>query len=100
MLPNWGGSNQLFGNGSRLDQGDTASQASTQAAPPTEVESIPESSGNANTHESAPETDLKREPSILELEQSEAAHTEEEPSDKGKGRARAVTVEEADDDEK
>lgn len=97
MLPNWGGSNQLFGNGSRLDQGDTASQASTQAAPPTEVENVPESSSNHNAQESASETDLKREPSILELEQSEAAHTEEEPSDKGKGRA--VTVEEADDDE-
>lgn len=99
MLPNWGGSNQLFGNGSRLDQGDTASQASTQAAPPTEVEDIPESSSSSsnNAQESAPVTDLKRDPSILELEQSEAAPTEEEPSDKGKGRA--VTVEEADDEE-
>ncbi|KAM0453244.1 hypothetical protein ACHAPV_009038 [Trichoderma viride] len=97
MLPNWGGSNQLFGSGPRLDQGDTASQASTQAAPPTEVENVPESSSNHNAQESASETDLKREPSILELEQSEAAHTEEEPSDKGKGRA--VTVEEADDEE-
>lgn len=97
MLPNWGGSNQLFGSGSRLDQGDTASQASTQAAPQTEVENVPESSSSSNNaHESTPETDLKREPSILELEQSEAAHTEEEPSDKGKGRA--VTVEEADEE--
>jgi E3 ubiquitin-protein ligase synoviolin len=97
MLPNWGGSNQLFGNGSRLDQGDTASQASTQAAPPTEVEDMPESSSGNNAQESAPATDLKREPSILELEQSEAAPTEDEPSDKGKGRA--ATVEEADDEE-
>jgi E3 ubiquitin-protein ligase synoviolin len=94
MLPNWGGSNQLFGGGSRLDQGDTASQASTQAAPQTDIENVPESS---NAHESPSEADLKREPSILELEQSEAAETEEEPSDKGKGRA--VTVEEADDEE-
>lgn len=96
MLPNWGGSNQLFGSGSRLDQGDTASQASTQAAPQIETENVPENS-SSNAHESVPETDLKREPSILELEQSEAAQTEEEPSDKGKGRA--VTVEEADDEE-
>lgn len=96
MLPNWGGSNQLFGNGSRLDQGDTASQASTQAAPQTETGNVPESS-SSNAHESVSETDLKREPSILELEQSEAAHLEEEPSDKGKGRA--VTLEEADDEE-
>jgi E3 ubiquitin-protein ligase synoviolin len=97
MLPNWGGSNQLFGSGSRLDQGDTASQASTQAAPQTEVENVPEGSTNNTAHESTPETDLRREPSILELEQSEAAHTEEEPADKGKGRA--VTVEEADDED-
>ncbi|KAH6603317.1 e3 ubiquitin- ligase synoviolin [Trichoderma cornu-damae] len=99
MLPNWGGSNQLFGGGSRLEQGDTASQASTQAAAPqAENESAPESS---NAHEPLPAAaDLKREPSILELEQSEVAQTEEEqeePSDKGKGRA--VTVEEAEDEE-
>lgn len=94
MLPNWGGSNQLFGGGSRLDQGDTASQASTQAAPPTEIDNVPESS---NAHESLPAADLKREPSILELEQSEGSQAEEEPSDKGKGRA--VTVEEAVDEE-
>ncbi|KAL7922124.1 hypothetical protein ACQKWADRAFT_293516 [Trichoderma austrokoningii] len=98
MLPNWGGSNQLFGSGSRLDQADTASQASTLAAPQTEAEGS--SSNNHNAQESAPETDLRREPSILELEQSEpseAAPTEERPSDKGKGRS--VTVEEADDEE-
>ncbi|KAL7942975.1 hypothetical protein V8C42DRAFT_330969 [Trichoderma barbatum] len=94
MLPNWGGSNQLFSSGSRLDQTDTASQASTQAAPPTEIENTPESS---SAHDSLPAADLKREPSILELEQNEESQTEEDPSDKGKGRA--VTVEEAEDEE-
>ncbi|RFU74437.1 e3 ubiquitin- ligase synoviolin [Trichoderma arundinaceum] len=94
MLPNWGGSNQLFGSGSRLDHGDTASQASTQAAPQTDIENAPESS---NAHESLPPADHKREPSILELEQSEVSQAEEESSDKGKGRA--VTVEEAEDEE-
>lgn len=95
MLPNWGGSNQLFGGSSRLEQGDTASQASTQAAPSTEIDNAPESS---SVHESLPAADLKREPSILELEQqNDESHAEDDPSEKGKGRA--VTVEEAEDEE-
>ncbi|KAK4065350.1 hypothetical protein Trihar35433_7470 [Trichoderma harzianum] len=95
MLPNWGGSNQLFGGSSRLEQGDTASQASTQAAPSTEIDNAPE---HSSAHESLPAADLKREPSILELEQqNEESHAEDDPSEKGKGRA--VTVEEAEDEE-
>ncbi|EHK15180.1 uncharacterized protein TRIVIDRAFT_59488 [Trichoderma virens Gv29-8] len=94
MMPNWGGSNQLFGGSSRLEHGDTASQASTQAAPSTEIENAPESS---SAHDSLPSADLKREPSILELEHHDESQAEEDPADKGKGRA--VTVEEADDEE-
>ncbi|KAJ4856439.1 RING-H2 zinc finger domain-containing protein [Trichoderma breve] len=95
MLPNWGGSNQLFGGSSRLEQGDTASQASTQAAPSTEIDNAPETS---SAHESLPAADLKREPSILELEQqNDESHAEDDRSEKGKGRA--VTVEEAEDEE-
>ncbi|KAL6862334.1 hypothetical protein J3F83DRAFT_210908 [Trichoderma novae-zelandiae] len=99
MMPNWGGSNQLFNSTSRLEQGDTASQASTQAAAPAaDIENAPapaESSSSA--HDSLPAVDLKREPSILELEQNEESQAGEGVSDKGKGRA--VTVEEAEDEE-
>ncbi|KAL7930591.1 hypothetical protein V8C35DRAFT_324275 [Trichoderma chlorosporum] len=95
MLPNWGGSNQLFGGSSRLEQGDTASQASTQAAPSAEIENAPESS---SAHDSLPAAaDVRRDPSALELEQNHEGESEEDPADKGKGRA--VTVEEAEDEE-
>ncbi|KAL6879727.1 hypothetical protein HDV57DRAFT_517835 [Trichoderma longibrachiatum] len=99
MMPNWGGSNQLFGSTtSRLEQqGDTASQASNQAAPAAaDMETPPESSSSA--HDSLPAVDLRREPSILELERNnEEGQVEGESSDKGKGRA--VTMEEAEDEE-
>ncbi|TFA99999.1 ERAD-associated E3 ubiquitin-protein ligase HRD1B [Trichoderma ghanense] len=95
MMPNWGGSNQLFGSTSRLEQGDTASQASTQAAPATDIDTPPERSNSA--HDSLPAVDLRREPSILELEQTEEGQAQEETSDKGKGRA--VTMEETEDEE-
>jgi E3 ubiquitin-protein ligase synoviolin len=55
----------------------------------------PESSNGA--HDSLPTVDLTREPSILELEQTGQRHAEGETSDKGKGRA--VTMEEAEDEE-
>ncbi|ETR99479.1 hypothetical protein M419DRAFT_102137 [Trichoderma reesei RUT C-30] len=96
MMPNWGGSNQLFGSTSRLEQGDTASQASTQAAPAADMETPPPESSNG-AHDSLPTVDLTREPSILELEQTGQRHAEGETSDKGKGRA--VTMEEAEDEE-
>ncbi|RGP80464.1 e3 ubiquitin- ligase synoviolin [Fusarium longipes] len=89
-MPNWGGSAQLFGNNSRLDQNESGprSELEAEAGPSqsTPAEAIPQSRPAA---ENTPQG-------------SSPSHSEddEEPeSSSSKGKARAVTVEDVEDEE-
>ncbi|KAM0354151.1 hypothetical protein ACHAPU_001186 [Fusarium lateritium] len=88
-MPNWGGSAQLFGNGSRLDHSDQASHSESQAEgsssrTPVELPSQP-SPNDEHTPQGTP-----------------TSHSDEdEASDdnSSKGKAKAVTVEDVEDEE-
>ncbi|TKW54639.1 ERAD-associated E3 ubiquitin-protein ligase HRD1 [Colletotrichum tanaceti] len=85
VLPNWGGANQLFGNGPGVPRlGDTAPSETSGDEVPRQDESAPHSAANKST--SLPARD----------DNTEEGGTSGSSSNKGK--ARAVTVEEADDD--
>ncbi|KAF4982017.1 hypothetical protein FZEAL_2267 [Fusarium zealandicum] len=90
-MPNWGGSAQLFGNGSRLDQSEPA-QSEPQA--------------EAATHQDAPDEPSQLEPPAAEESQQEDGESSQsEDSDDSpettpaKGKAKAVTVEDVHDEE-
>ncbi|KAF4490291.1 E3 ubiquitin- ligase synoviolin [Fusarium agapanthi] len=90
-MPNWGGSAQLFGNGSRLDHADPVTQnepqaegSSSQTGP---VEAMSQPSPTAeHTPQGTPPS---------HSDEDEAS----EIDSKDKGKARAVTVEEVEDEE-
>ncbi|KAM5366503.1 hypothetical protein ACJZ2D_010471 [Fusarium nematophilum] len=80
-MPNWGGSAQLFGTGSRLDQAESHVEVSTnQPAPVEPSEALPHAQQDEEPFQSSDSDDA---PEIA-------------PS---KGKARAVTVEDVDDEE-
>ena len=74
VAPNWGGSSQLFGSSSRVDPGDTASQAESSTTS-SQSNDRPEASSTSHIRESS------------------------EKSSTDKGKSKAVTVEEASSDE-
>ncbi|KAI3536542.1 hypothetical protein CABS01_01413 [Colletotrichum abscissum] len=87
VLPNWGGANQLFGNGRGLPGlGNNAPSETSIDEPPRYDEDAPRSS---------PEKTSATAPAVAEG----SAEEEGGSSSKGKAKAKAVTVEEAVDDD-
>ncbi|OLN97433.1 E3 ubiquitin-protein ligase HRD1 [Colletotrichum chlorophyti] len=83
VLPNWGGANQLFGGGRVLSGlGNPA---------------LSESSVDERQDESASRGSAEKTPSVTTTAPAQEENTEENSGNKGKGKA--VTVEEAEDDE-
>ncbi|CCT72341.1 related to HRD1-involved in degradation of Hmg2p [Fusarium fujikuroi] len=90
-MPNWGGSAQLFGNGSRLDHADSVTQNEPQAEG---------SSNQTGPVEATSQTSLTAEPTPQGTPPSHSDEDEASEIDsKEKGKARAVTVEDAEDEE-
>ncbi|TIC90483.1 ERAD-associated E3 ubiquitin-protein ligase HRD1A [Colletotrichum higginsianum] len=86
VLPNWGGANQLFGNGPGVPSlGNRAPSETSVDEVPKQDESAPHSAADKSTSPPAREGNVE--------EDSTSG------SSSNKGKARAVTVEEADDDE-
>ncbi|GKT95078.1 E3 ubiquitin-protein ligase HRD1 [Colletotrichum tofieldiae] len=84
VLPNWGGANQLFGNGRGLSSlGNTAPSETSVDEAPRQDEGVHRSAG-----------DKSPVAATREITEGESAS-----GSSNKGKARAVTVEEADDDE-
>ncbi|KAF7546420.1 hypothetical protein G7046_g9308 [Stylonectria norvegica] len=94
ILPNWGGSAQLFANGTRLEQGETPAQTHAPAT----VE------GNSSTHQATMQAEPVVEP-IVEPQTREDSSEESDSSDDSvdeapaKGKGKAVTVEDAEDED-
>ncbi|GKT66686.1 E3 ubiquitin-protein ligase HRD1 [Colletotrichum tofieldiae] len=85
VLPNWGGANQLFGNGRGLSSlGNTAPSETSVDEAPRQDEGVHRSAGDK---------------SPVAATREEIAEGESASGSSNKGKARAVTVEEADDDE-
>ncbi|KAF5564061.1 e3 ubiquitin ligase synoviolin [Fusarium napiforme] len=90
-MPNWGGSAQLFGNGSRLDHADPVTQNEPQAegssnqTGPVEATSQPSPTAEHTPQGTPPSHSDEDEASEIDS--------------KEKGKARAVTVEEVEDEE-
>ncbi|KAF9775054.1 hypothetical protein IL306_006879 [Fusarium sp. DS 682] len=89
-MPNWGGSAQLFGNGSRLDHTDSV----TQSEPQTEASSSQTAPVAAT---SQPSPTAEHTPQGTPPSHSDEDEMSEIDS-KEKGKARAVTVEEVEDE--
>ncbi|KAF5670174.1 e3 ubiquitin ligase synoviolin [Fusarium denticulatum] len=90
-MPNWGGSAQLFGNGSRLDHADPVTQNEPQAeGSPSQTGPVEATSQPSPTAEHTPQG-------------TPPSHSDEDEASeidsKEKGKARAVTVEEVEDEE-
>ncbi|KAF4969451.1 hypothetical protein FSARC_3309 [Fusarium sarcochroum] len=91
-MPNWGGSAQLFGNGSRLDQ--------TEPSPQNE----PQPQAEASSSQTAP-IEASSQPSPLAEHTPQDTSSSQSDSDDapeinpGKGKAKAVTVEDVEDEE-
>lgn len=100
-MPNWGGSAQLFGGNSRLDQVEPSSGTGVQ---PEESSSRPDAAKAAPTL-GLTEDSQPSEPSHQTTHSSDSSDTTDSDSDSAaeiasdKGKARAVTVEDAEDDE-
>ncbi|KAF4451905.1 hypothetical protein F53441_5224 [Fusarium austroafricanum] len=90
-MPNWGGSAQLFGNGSRLDHTDSVTQNEPQA--------------EGSTSQTAPvEAASQASPTVEHTPQgTPPSHSDEDEApeidSKDKGKARATTVEDVEDEE-
>ncbi|KAJ4057152.1 E3 ubiquitin-protein ligase hrd1 [Fusarium oxysporum] len=90
-MPNWGGSAQLFGNGSRLDHADPVTQNEPQAeGSSSQIAPVEATSQPSPTAEHTPQG-------------TPPSHSDEDEGSgidsKEKGKARAVTVEEVEDEE-
>ncbi|KAF5723863.1 e3 ubiquitin ligase synoviolin [Fusarium mundagurra] len=90
-MPNWGGSAQLFGNGSRLDHADPVTQNEPQAeGSSSQTGPVKATSQPSPTAEHTPQG-------------TPPSHSDEDEASeidsKEKGKARAVTVEEVEDEE-
>ncbi|KAF5532943.1 e3 ubiquitin ligase synoviolin [Fusarium phyllophilum] len=90
-MPNWGGSAQLFGNGSRLDHADPVMQNEPQAeGSSSQIGPVEATSRPSPTAEDTPQG-------------TPPSHSDEDEASeidsKEKGKARAVTVEEVEDEE-
>ncbi|KAF5679912.1 e3 ubiquitin ligase synoviolin [Fusarium heterosporum] len=88
-MPNWGGSAQLFGNGSRLEHSDQASQSESQA----------EGSSSRTVPVELP---LQPSPNDEHTPQgTPPSHSDEDEAEdnSSKGKAKAVTVEDVEDEE-
>ncbi|KAK1987357.1 hypothetical protein LZ30DRAFT_745815 [Colletotrichum cereale] len=87
VLPNWGGANQLFGNGRGLSSlGNTV---------PSEEASFNEDPRHESAHRSTGDKSPAASASVESTEEDSGSGS----SSSNKGKARAVTVEEAEDDE-
>lgn len=89
-MPNWGGSAQLFGSSSRLDQSESGSRSELQ----TEA-----SSNQAVPTEDIPQTSPAAEHTPQGSSPSHSEDDEEPESSSSKGKAKAVTVEDVEDEE-
>ncbi|KAM0438929.1 hypothetical protein ACHAPT_001690 [Fusarium lateritium] len=92
-MPNWGGSAQLFGGGARLDQTDSASRSESQVAASQAALVDPSSQSGPSGAESHQQTQQ-------DDSSTQSSDSDDLPETKpAKGKARAVTVEDVDDDE-
>ncbi|KPM43537.1 hypothetical protein AK830_g3007 [Neonectria ditissima] len=93
-MPNWGGSAQLFGGNSRMEQGESSSQTETPAEAAVDRTSTVEPTSQLDTGAEAKEAASEQDESS---ESSESSDQDDSPAvipTKGK----AVTVEDADDE--
>ncbi|KAF5011933.1 hypothetical protein FDECE_1972 [Fusarium decemcellulare] len=92
-MPNWGGSAQLFGNGSRLDHADTPQHESQPEVP---GRGAPVEEASQSSHPAVePQSQTQQDDSS-----SQSSDSDDTPEiAPAKGKARAVTVEEVDDEE-
>ncbi|KAJ3523951.1 hypothetical protein NM208_g12252 [Fusarium decemcellulare] len=92
-MPNWGGSAQLFGNGSRLDHADTPQHESHLEGP---GRGAPVEEASQSSHPAVePQSQTQQDDSS-----SQSSDSDDTPEiAPAKGKARAVTVEEVDDEE-
>lgn len=101
-MPNWGGSAQIFGDNSRLDQAESSAQTGTQS----EASAARPDAAKVAPHMGSTEDSQSHEPSHT-VQSSSSSDTTKSESDSDdspeitsdKGKARAVTVEDADDGE-
>ncbi|KAM0246976.1 hypothetical protein ACHAP5_004425 [Fusarium lateritium] len=89
-MPNWGGSAQLFGNGSRLDHSEHASQNESQAEG---------SSSQLAPAETASHSSPADEHTPQGTPPSHSDEDEESERNSSKGKAKAVTIEDVEDEE-
>ncbi|KAI5458403.1 hypothetical protein BGZ63DRAFT_362450 [Mariannaea sp. PMI_226] len=84
-MPNWGGSAQLFGSSSRLEQAESVVRTDTQTA-----------AGPAAPSQSGSE---QEESNVLAQQRDELSQSSASEDSSAKGKGRAVTVEDADDED-
>ncbi|KAG5662381.1 hypothetical protein KAF25_004799 [Fusarium avenaceum] len=89
-MPNWGGSAQLFGNGSRLDHSEHAPQNESQA----EGSSSQTAPADAASHSSPADEHTPQ-----GTPPSHSDEDEESERNSSKGKAKAVTIEDVEDEE-
>ncbi|KAH7152964.1 hypothetical protein EDB81DRAFT_439170 [Dactylonectria macrodidyma] len=102
-MPNWGGSAQLFGNTARLDQAESTSHTETPAEAFVNSSAAIESNSQLGSGVEA-KAAVSREPSESSesSEASESSDQDDSPAETsldGKGKGRAVTVEDANDED-